>query len=191
MTRIDFVFDEPERVVVGTVGQPGERAFYLQARQGSRVCSVLMEKQQAALLADALEEMLADAGIADLAGAPTELADVKPLDVPLSEEFRVARLGLGWQPARQRIRVEAASADSDGDDLDDDDSEVGDDDGSAAEPLQVLTVYITASYAREFIRRTRAVVAAGRRACPVCEQPLDPQGHVCPRANGYHRLERR
>ena len=186
MSAIEFTFDEPDRVVVGTVGQPGERAFYLQVRQGSRVCSVLMEKQQAAILADALEELLTDEAIASMARGEDVVADARPLDVPLTEEFRVMRLGLGWQPQLERIRIEAVSTDDAPDDGSSDESWQ-----EGAEAVQVLTVFLTPGYAREFIRRTRAVVAAGRRACPVCEQPLNPQGHVCPRANGYHRLERR
>lgn len=180
MTRIDYAFPAPERVVVGTIGQPGERAFYLQARQENRICSVLLEKQQAAVLADAVEELLDEQSPDDSRQSSRTPVDVAPLDVPLTEEFRVMRLTLGWSPADSMVRIEAWSVE------DADDPDEADD----ADTVQVLTVAMSASYAREFIRRTRAVVAAGRRACPVCEQPMQPEGHICPRANGYHRLAR-
>jgi uncharacterized repeat protein (TIGR03847 family) len=48
-------------------------------------------------------------------------------------------------------------------------------------------VRLTPQAARVFIERARRVVAAGRPPCPLCGQPLDPAGHLCPRHNGYHR----
>lgn len=188
MSPLEYRFDNPDRVVIGTIGQPGERAFYLQVREGTRLCSVLLEKQQAAVLADAIEELLTESSLADQAAARVVSPDVRPLDVPLTEEFRVMRLTLAWQPMQQRIRLEAMSSDEQADaEGDGEDRAMSEE----REPIQVLSVAMSPEYAHEFIRRTRAVVAAGRRACPVCEQPLDPSGHVCPRANGYHRLERR
>jgi uncharacterized repeat protein (TIGR03847 family) len=181
---MEFLFDYPDRCVVGTVGQPGERAFYLQVRQGNRLCSVLLEKQQAEILALKLAELLDEARDNGDTLVPTDstsvVADIKPLDMPLSEEFRVMRMGISWEPTSGRVWVEAASYE---DDEEPDDSEL------ASESLhQILRIALKANYAREFIRRTMAVVSAGRRACPICEQPMHPSGHICPRANGYHRL---
>lgn len=188
MSRLEYRFDNPDRVVIGTIGQPGERAFYLQVREGTRLCSVLLEKQQAAVLADAIEEILTESMLLQDISAAVVGADVRPLDVPLTEEFRVMRLTLSWQPMDRRIRLEAMSTEepTDTDEVDDNLAM-----SAEQEPVQVLSVAISPEYAQEFMRRTRAVVAAGRRACPVCERPLDPSGHVCPRANGYHRLEQR
>ncbi len=195
MPRQEFRHDRPDRCVVGTVGEPGQRIFFLQARSGSRLTSVVLEKAQVAALADRLEAMLdevvrrggtaespRDAGVEDLA----------PLDVPLEEEFRVGTLSLAWEPARGEVELVAsalvasdaasahadASADADADDAAGDD---GDDDADR------LVVRLTSAAARGFVRRARAVVAAGRPPCPLCAQPLDPSGHVCPRQNGFHR----
>lgn len=178
-----YVYDPPERFVVGTVGQPGERVFYLQARSGSRITSVVLEKEQADLLAEKILELLDEVSRRhpDVIGT-SELAaveDVEPLDTPIIEDFRVGALGLGWNAVTDRVIIEAHGGESD---------EVPDieDDSNDAAP-DCLRVRLTASQARAFARRTERVVAAGRPPCPFCHLPLDPDGHICPRANGYRR----
>lgn len=182
MNRQVHLFDPPERFVVGTVGQPGERTFFLQARAGSRLTSVVVEKAQVSALADRLEELL-DAVAARHSGIPgaadVVVTDVDPLQVPIVEEFRVGALGLGWNGETQRLVIEAHAV---AEDVEVPDLEA-DDDGAP----DVLRVRITAAMGRAFITRARSVVAAGRPPCPFCQQPLDPKGHICPRANGYHR----
>ena len=175
MARRIHSFDQPRRFVAGTVGMPGERTFYLQAVDGSSITSVALEKAQVALLADRLEELLDEAGVGD-ALAPD---DNEPLDVPIEEEFRVGSLALGWEPVRQQVVVEAHALSDEIEAAD-----LGDDDPDAPDTLRVL---IDAPRTRAFIRRARALVAAGRPPCPFCLQPLDPAGHICPRANGYRR----
>lgn len=153
---------------------PGERTFYLQAVDGDHVTSVALEKAQVALLADRMEELLSEAG-AEPGHAPD---DNDPLCVPLDEEFRVGTLGIAWLPDPGAILVEAhAMGEADA-------AEPGDDDPEAADTLRVT---IGPGAAAAFVRRARAVVSAGRPPCPFCLQPLDPSGHVCPRANGYRR----
>ena len=176
------IFDAPERCVVGTVGGPGERAFYLQVRQGAIVYSMLFEKEQARLLALRMGELLDEAEVrGDLPkSAATEAADNGPLDMPLAEEFRIMRLSVAWLRKEHLVVIEAASRGADEDDDDDNPTE--------SQPEMVVSMHLSAPYAREFIRRTLAVVSAGRRSCPLCEQPIHPSGHICPRANGYHRL---
>lgn len=195
-------YDPPERFVAGTVGPPGERTFYLQARGGGRVTSVALEKQQVALLAERMDQLLDEVvrrtrGATTVpATAPVELADSDPLDTPVEEEFRVASLTLSWDSADERVVVAAGSVDPDADDGDDvDDADDADDAAGPAAPgladvhpePVLLTVRITGAMAREFARRAMVVVAAGRPLCPFCALPLDPAGHVCPRANGYRR----
>lgn len=171
-------FDSPDRCVVGTVGGPGERAFYLQVRQGAVVYSMLFEKEQARLLALRMGELLEEAEArGDLAqGSVSETPDNGPLEMPLAEEFRIMRLSVAWLRNESLVVIEAASS---GDD---------EDEPSEAESELVVSMRLTPDYAREFVRRTLAVVSAGRRSCPLCEQPIHPSGHICPRANGYHRL---
>lgn len=176
-------FDAPDRCVVGTVGGPGERAFYLQVRQGSIVYSMLFEKEQARLLAIRMGELLEEASArGDLtATGQSAPADNGPLDMPLAEEFRIMRLSVAWLRKERVLVLEAGSG------QDPDEDETGDASRQHDNEL-LVSVQLTPAYAREFIRRTLAVVSAGRRNCPLCEQPIHPSGHVCPRANGYHRL---
>src|SRR3954471_13821399 len=107
MPRQVFVFDNPERFVAGTVGQPGERTFFLQARDGARLVSVAMEKGQIAALAERIETLLTEirqnATVPVLSGAE----DVAPLDTPVEEEFRVGTLALGWDPEDELVVLEA------------------------------------------------------------------------------------
>src|SRR4051794_39208721 len=100
MPRQVFVFDNPERFVAGTVGEPGERTFFLQARDGGRLLSVAMEKTQIAALAERVETLLDEVrrNGEDVPPPATGAEDVAPLDVPVEEEFRVGTLALGWNP---------------------------------------------------------------------------------------------
>lgn len=184
MSRQVFDFDPPERFVAGTVGAPGERVFYLQAAAGGRVTSVALEKQQVRVLAERVDELLDEilrrsGGTAPVpAVAPGELDDLAPLESPLTEEFRVGAMALAWDEEGERIIIEAGAAVEEEQEPDLDDEENGPD---------ILRVRITGSVARAFVKRAMAVVEAGRPPCPFCGQPLDPDGHICPRANGYRR----
>lgn len=181
MARFVHLFDRPSRFVVGTVGQPGERTFYLQVRDGTRLVSVAVEKEQVQELAVRLGELLdhvsAESAVDTQAQGP---ADLDPLDSPVEEEFRVGVLALGWNNAGKHVVIEAHAQTEVLDDVPDleQDSDEGPD---------VLRVRIVASVARAFAKRALTVVAAGRPPCPLCELPLDPRGHICPRANGYRR----
>jgi uncharacterized repeat protein (TIGR03847 family) len=186
-------YDAPDRFVAGTVGQPGERTFFLQAREGNRLTSVVCEKQQLSVLAEHLDRVLDEvqrrsAGQVNVPPASSTARDTEPLDAPINEEFRVGTMTIAWDPSIDRIVIELFS------NVDVDDEEpAGATSGSATEEPdeidadEVFVVKITASYARDFVARAQALVAAGRPSCPFCLQPLDPQGHICPRANGYRR----
>jgi uncharacterized repeat protein (TIGR03847 family) len=199
MTHQVHAFEPPERFVAGTVGEPGDRTFFLQARGGGRVITVALEKVQVSLLAEKLEELLVEAnkrfGVSLPDASPTGSHDNDPLDTPVDEEFRVGTLGLAFDVDTGTVVIEAIEAgeteveielgsdvpDSDDDDEDDEDEEEPDDD------LDRLRVRLSPEATRAFIDRARRVVAAGRPPCPLCGQPLDPAGHLCPRHNGYHR----
>ncbi|MFG1610843.1 DUF3090 domain-containing protein [Actinoplanes sp. NPDC049265] len=196
MTHQVHAFEPPERFVAGTVGEPGDRTFFLQARGGGRVISVALEKVQVSLLAEKLEELLTEAsrrfGV-DLPEVPALAThDNEPLDTPVDEEFRVGTLGLAFDVDTTTVVIEAIEA-GEGEaevDLGAEDEDVADDDEDEDEPdddLDRLRVRLTPEATRAFIDRARRVVAAGRPPCPLCGQPLDPAGHLCPRHNGYHR----
>lgn len=195
MTHQVHAFEPPERFIAGTVGEPGDRTFFLQARGGGRVVSVALEKVQVSLLAEKLEELLTEAsrrfGV-ELPEPPAPAGnDNEPLDTPVDEEFRVGTLGLAYDVDTETVVIEAIEAGEAEAELDlgSGDEDIGDD-GDDDEPdddLDRLRVRLTPAATRAFIERARRVLAAGRPPCPLCGQPLDPGGHLCPRHNGYHR----
>lgn len=193
MPRQIFTFDPPERFVVGTVGQPGERTFFLQAKQGEQVISVALEKIQAQVLAERLDELLDEVrrrgGEVPTASA-TELDDVNPLDQPILEEFRVGTMALAWDGEAGVVIIEAHAqgAEREGDEAAEEEP-VPDLPDDAEEGPDVLRVRIDPAYARAFVKRALRVVAAGRPPCPLCGLPLDPDGHVCPRQNGHRQSQ--
>jgi uncharacterized repeat protein (TIGR03847 family) len=189
-----FLYEKPDRFVAGTVGQPGQRTFFLQASAGGRTTSVALEKTQVEALAERIDELLDEvvrrtSGSAPVpAVAPAELVDTAPLEVPVDEEFRVGTMALAWDGAEERMILEAQAlveieADSE-DDLEAAEEMLLQDDENGP-PL--LRVRLTGAQARSFAKRALDVVSAGRPPCPLCSLPLDPEGHVCPRQNGYRR----
>jgi uncharacterized repeat protein (TIGR03847 family) len=185
MTRRLFIFDSPDRFVTGTVGEPGQRTFFLQARSESRVVSVVLEKVQVALLADRLLALLDEIGRRGGGEIDTTTADLEPLDEPLNEAFRAGTLTIGWDPTAEKIVIEAREQiETEEDEDEEDEPEVmldADVDGP-----DLVRVSIDPGDARGFVERAARVLASGRPPCPLCGQPLDPQGHLCPRRNGNY-----
>jgi uncharacterized repeat protein (TIGR03847 family) len=174
-------FDPPDRFVAGTVGPPGQRTFFLQASEGRRLTSVSLEKEQVAVLADRINDLLdsyADGGAARTSAA--EVVDNAPLDTPIEDDFRVITLSLGWDEERHVVVIECLDRDPE------DPAGSLPPDELVQEPRQVRIV-LTPDRARAFARRARSIVAAGRPPCPFCGGPLEAEGHICPRANGYKR----
>ena len=172
-------FTDPERFVAGTVGPPGQRVFFLQAHDGKRTTSAAVEKEQVRILAERLDgmlDLLLRRGVTD---APIPVVpdpsdkDTEPLSAPVEEDFRVSVLRIAWDAEAERVLIEAASEPAD-----DDEEELSG---------EILSVRITGRAARAFVARAESVVAAGRPPCPFCTLPLDPEGHICPRSNGYRR----
>lgn len=185
-----YRYDPPDRFVAGTVGEPGERTFFLQAVSVGRITSVVLEKAQVAALAERVEELLDE--VQQRFGteadpdpdAPLDTDDA-PLEQPLEEDFRVGTMALAWDPEAGRVIIEAQQAVEA--------AEAEEESGGAEQPevfaeeasRDVLRVHLSAEAARAFAQRAMRVVAAGRPNCPLCGQPLDPEGHICPRQNGY------
>ncbi len=188
MAPIVHRFDWPDRFVVGTVGRPGARTFYLQARDGSRVVSVAVEKEQSAALAEKIDEVLDELMAEDgnpfsiPALAPEGLEDEEPLDAPVEEQFRAGAMSLGWDPSTAQVVIEAFPIiEVEVERLEDLDELV---DLPESLPEEVLEVRIPVGSARAFTERTRAVVSAGRPVCSLCGQPMD-EGHVCELPDGF------
>lgn len=180
-----FDLHDVDLLTVGTVGEPGNRVFYLQAKAGPELVTLKLEKQQVKALADSVQNVLAD--LPQPGDLPTELELVEPIEAA----WAVAVLGLGYDEATDRIVLVARAAgfapdddegDDEGDDEDDDLLAVlarrpGDQAASArftATREQVAALAI----------RGRLLVESGRPPCPVCGYPLE-SGHVCPRLNGH------
>lgn len=182
MARQVHVFRSPDRFLAGTIGQPGEREFYLQVVDGRRVLSVACEKQQVAILADRLDLLITEvARRLGTEAAPADAAENAPLlDTPVDAEFRVGTMGLAWDGEGSQVIVEllALTDEEVGEDIVLEDREDGPD---------ALRVFLSLAEARSFAHHAQSVVAAGRPPCPLCGNPLDADGHICPRLNGYHR----
>ena len=184
-------FDPTERFVTGTVGPPGQRTFFLQARSGARVTSVSLEKQQVAALSERIDQLLDEVMASDStqsvipAVAPLGLEDSDPLEQPIEEEFRAGTMTLSWDPSDERVVIEVfpytEAAVVSPDQLDEELTE--------PEPEEVFLVRIDAGSARAFVRRAEQVLGAGRPTCPFCGNPIDPDGHLCVRANGFRRRD--
>jgi uncharacterized repeat protein (TIGR03847 family) len=172
MTRRLFIFDGPDRFLAGTVGEPGDRAFYLQARKGGALVSVGLEKVQVAALAQRLDDLLDAVEAPEHAPPVDELA----LEEPVVELFRVGAMALAWDAGTEAVVIEAQTPTEDG--------EYAELPDEAEDGPDLLRIRIDAPTARAFVRRAEALVVSGRPACPFCGQPLDPNGHFCARGNG-------
>ena len=166
------MFSHPERFITGTVGEPGERAFYLQIRNSTRLLSVAVEKAQVQAIIARLDVMIAEIRqINPLITIEKFPIDDAPLESPVDAEFQVGAMSLAWDEETSLICIELYE-------LEEDEEES---DGEVAE------IKITIGMATAFSTRSKIVVSAGRLPCPFCGIPIDPRGHLCPRANGYRR----
>lgn len=178
VARVIRTYRSPRRAVIGTVGLPGERTFYLQVDDPDGVLALRVEKQQVATLAEQIlraVQTLAEQGIVIDHALPRDDA---PLSMPVEEEFTVVSIGLFWNSDIQRMIMEYHAL------SEAEPADFGDDDEDAADTVRL---FLTLAEAKAFADRALAVVSAGRPECPLCQMPLDPEGHICPRANGYRR----
>lgn len=174
MTFQQWSFDQPDRFIVGTIGAPGEREFYFQIRQKNILVSLATEKSQASALAERIttiiREIKKSAPLNAVKAAPV---DDLPLELPLDSEFAVGAIGIAFDPSLLEIEISFRAEDAE---------EVEDENAGP-----IVEIHLDLSMALAFAQRTMALVAAGRPLCPFCISPIDPRGHLCPRANGYRR----
>lgn len=167
-----YEFTRPERFVAGTVGEPGERAFYLQIRTSTRLLSVAVEKAQVQAISTRLEVMISEIRKSSPLLSIEKLAkDDQPLESPIDAEFQIGAMSLAWDEITQMICIQLFELEDDEEDAEG----------------EIVEVNITLAMAAAFSLRSKAVVNAGRLPCPFCGIPIDPRGHLCPRANGYRR----
>ncbi|GAA4025373.1 DUF3090 domain-containing protein [Arthrobacter methylotrophus] len=172
-------FAWPDRVVVGTIGLPGARTFYLQVRAGTQIVSIALEKQQSALLAEKIDEILDQLITVEgnpfsvPTSTPIELVDNDQLEA-VQEQFRTGAMTLDWDPTTAQVVIEAYPIT----DVDADDNDASLDEDGANEP-EMLLVRMPVGTARAFAKRTREIVGAGRPTCSLCGYPIDADGHIC------------
>ena len=180
-----FELTAPDYFTTGTVGPPGQRVFYLQAREAPAVVTLKVEKEQIAALAEYVAGLLAKLPATE--NVNTDL----PLLEPIEPAWAVGSLGLGYDEANDRLVVEANEAVASEEDDDEEATATEESEERAEEASEsadadaaVARFVITRAQAAAFVERARALVRAGRPICPMCSQPKDP-GHVCPRSNGH------
>jgi uncharacterized repeat protein (TIGR03847 family) len=168
--------DDVDGLGAGAIGEPGQRAFYIQARTEHTQLTVLVEKEQVDLLATeavAFLDRIADTYPELPFDLPTTQSNLREPTVPL---FRARLIGLGFDPERELVLIELRER---SEEEDDEQAVVEDDD----EEGYVARIYATRAQVRAMAARGAEAVAGGRPPCPLCEQPMDPSGHRCPRWN--------
>jgi uncharacterized repeat protein (TIGR03847 family) len=178
--------DDVDSLGTGAVGTPGKRAFYIQARTENAQLTVLVEKEQVALLATeavAFLDRIADDYPESPASVPDNDTKLREPTVPL---FRARLIGLGFDPERSRVLIELRerAAEDEDDEVEEDEAPdllSGDDEEEDAG--YVARIYATRAQVRAMAARGAEAVAGGRPACPLCDMPMDPSGHICPRWN--------
>jgi len=156
-----FEISEVDHLTTGAIGPPGQRVFYLQAGQGPQVVTLRLEKAQVAALVAYLAGMLSDMP------PPGDLPTALDLIEPVVAEWVVASLGVSYDEDVDRVIILAEELVEEGE-----------------EPARAR-ISATREQVAALSMRGAEAVAAGRPPCPLCGQPLDPEGHTCPRLNGH------
>jgi uncharacterized repeat protein (TIGR03847 family) len=176
-----FQLDGPDHFTAGAIGPPGQRVFYLQAREAGALVTLKCEKEQVAALGEYLGGLLAR-----LPGQPVAPGERPDLIQPVEPAWAVGSLGVGYDEASDRIVVIANEQ------VEEEEEEEQDEAGAerrapaapAVEPASARFA-ITRAQAAAFVERARGLLRAGRPICPMCGEPRDPAGHACPRSNGH------
>lgn len=175
MSRQIYNLENVDRFVLGTIGMPGERQFFLQVAKSGQVFSFALEKSQAQALTDRFKEILKDARIS--LGSVNK--DNRPLDTPVESEFELGVMAISWKFESDYISFEAQGLTNNINDRIFE--EIVDDSDSEAPP--VLRIKLTPTQVQTFIARAISVIKAGRQPCMFCGGPINLDGHFCPRAN--------
>ena len=167
-----------DRITTGAVGEPGERTFYIQAREGERVITILVEKEQVELLGTSILEILASVGRETGEGPASDELGLEP---PLEPLWRAGRLSIGYAEDRDRMLLEIEEQTEAADEEED---EEGSEPSDAPEPARIR-LWATREQMFALARHGAEVAARGRPRCPFCGNPMDPGGHMCPAMNGH------
>lgn len=177
----------PEIFTADYVGEPGRRTFYIQCRRGDETLSFLVEKQQVALLAEKLREVLLLIDDTDTVRATPAARDpALALLEPAEPRWRVATIGIGYEENGDYLVIVVSPVERS--DEEDDEPAAGDDaDEDDEDDEESFRFHLRRDQARSFVLHASAVVEEGRPLCQLCGLPMDPTGHLCPASNG-HRL---
>src|ERR1700694_4038908 len=159
----EIEFDSVDSFAVGTVGEPGHRAFYIEAREGRRSLTMLVEKTQVQALAERAVTMLQGEAVGP-EEHPAELSQ------PVQPDWRAGQLGLGLDPDRQMVVVVG--------------QEAAEEEDAEPESLATARLWVRPAQMLAFSARGLELARAGRPLCALCGLPIDPEGHLCPRKNG-------
>ena len=189
MTRVVYRHDPVIRIVAGTVGEPGLRKFFLQVHSAHFLNCVAIEKTQLLALVQRMQQITRELRRNQLISLDelnmSGVQDDQPLEYPISEDFTAGVIAISWDQEEQRLNIEIQALQEREEDL----SELLSDDEALQieDAPELLQMVIRIHQSRSFCERALLVIAAGRPACPFCGIPVDPSGHLCPRANGYRR----
>lgn len=176
-------FENVSRFIVGTLGEPGSRSFWIQVRSGDELVSVAAEKSQVSLLGERFEEMLREIRLAHPEiERPGLIEDREGLETPLIGDFRVGAIAIFFDEFLERVQVDFREVNNEVDE-----EELFEIDSASLDDFEILRVYVTLAQVKSFAVCAGALVKAGRLPCPFCALPIDPSGHICARANGYRR----
>jgi uncharacterized repeat protein (TIGR03847 family) len=178
--------DPVDKLTAGAIGEPGRRTFYLQARSGPELVTVLVEKQQVELLAASILEILATVG-AETAEGPGE-AELA-LEDPVEPLFRAGRLSIGYEERRDLMLLEIEELEEEEEEAEEEEGPVELDEAEVSADLERIRLWATREQMLALSKHSAAVAAQGRPKCQFCGNPLDPEGHVCPAMNGHGNAE--
>jgi uncharacterized repeat protein (TIGR03847 family) len=168
---------EVDRITADAVGEPGMRTFYLQARTGEDVITLIVEKQQVQLLATSVLELLADVPIET---GPGPGDDELELEEPLDVRWRVGRLSIGYDEDQDRFLLEIMEFEPEIEDEEDPRSPLDHD-------PETIRLWATREQMLALSRHGSEVADRGRPTCQLCGNPIDPEGHACPATNGHRK----
>lgn len=166
-----YDIDGVDRITAGAVGSPGERVFFVQAQAGGQMVTLLAEKEQVRLLAEALLQLLGTLPETDEGPAPD--TESLTLDEPLEPEWRVGEMAIEYEDDTGNVEIMITEIESE-----------EDVDGGAR-----ARFVVTRAQARAMALHALEVVAAGRPRCQFCGYPLEPDGHICPAMNGHRSYQ--
>ena len=174
-------FERVDRITAGAVGEPGQRTFFIQAREGERLITIMVEKEQVELLGTSILEILASVGRETGEGPPSEELGLEP---PLEPLWRAGRLSIGYAEDRDLMLLELEEQAEEAEDAEAEEVQGLGTPDDATEPARVR-LWATCEQMLALARHGAEVAARGRPRCRFCGNPMDPEGHLCPAMNGH------